>query len=123
MKKTLVGVLAAAAVLVTAGCSSGPSQEEQDNSAMATACKDRVLDSLKSPGTAQFGEMTVGPNTSTVPLRRETGEVVTLTHQVESWVDSQNSYGALIRGTFRCEMYMQEDGTAFASWNGVIDTK
>lgn len=56
-------------------------------------CKAAVLEELKAPATARFGSASYDP--------------------VQEWavigdVDAQNSYGALVRGTFGCKM----DGVA-----------
>jgi hypothetical protein len=64
------------------------------------AKKDAVL-LLKAPGTAQFAPFEQAKITPT--------SVDTMWH-VDAWVDSQNSFGALIRNRFSVEVMEMEQG-------------
>jgi len=87
--RKLVGLVAAAALLAV-GCAQDDSDPHGD---AFYACAEFMKQRLKSPATADF------PNyysdTSTV-----TGEGPT--YRVNSYVDSQNSFGANIRTGFTC---------------------
>lgn len=57
-----------------------------------SACRDAVKGKLKAPATAKFsGETTTGSGQSG-------------TYSVAGSVDSENSFGALIRSSFSCEV-------------------
>lgn len=58
-------------------------------------CKETVLRHLKAPATAEF--------TFTFTDAREAG----------GWVDSENSYGAMLRNGFVCEMHQGKARIAF----------
>lgn len=61
------------------------------------ACAEFVKDQLKSPATAEFSE------TSSSELGQERW-------RVEGAVDSENSFGAMIRNTYVCEVeYLGDD--------------
>lgn len=61
------------------------------NALLTSACKEAVLGVLKAPATAKFP-------TVTKPVYNPKGFV----YVISGKVDSQNSYGALVRGTFYC---------------------
>lgn len=119
MNKTFAAIAAISVALLAGGCTSSPNQTEQNEAAMIDACKDRILNELKSPGSAEFGEMKLESINEKITMNSGNGPEVTLTHHTESWVDSQNSFGALIRNTFKCDMFIQDDGTAYATWGGL----
>lgn len=60
-----------------------------------------VKDNLKSPSTAKFPDTTEKMNHIT-----ELGENE---YQINSWVDSQNSFGAMIRSNFSCKIIFDGD--------------
>lgn len=61
-------------------------------------CKKFVSAQLKSPSSAQFPE---GYSSYTESLGNDKFRVV-------AWVDSQNSYGAMLRTNFSCEVQYQQ---------------
>jgi len=79
-----------------------------DHQAAKAACQSFALRELKSPATARFeplGEAAAQPSTD----KRWIGK-----HDVWdsiSWVDSQNSYGALLRSDFSCSVQKSKNGT------------
>ncbi|TXG92225.1 hypothetical protein DW322_21240 [Rhodococcus rhodnii] len=89
---------------------------------MREACRDWILDQLTSPGSAQFGEMELTEKTREI-WNEDMTERLTFTHTVSSWVDSQNSFGALVRTNFGCDMrYDPETGKGDAIWR-ITDDK
>ncbi|OQM82001.1 hypothetical protein B0E55_01626 [Rhodococcus sp. 66b] len=104
MKKIFVASLAASAALVLAGCSNaaeGPSKEEQQTQQMADQCREKVTNRLKSPGSAEFGDLAFAA----------TPDGDHYSHIASGWVDSQNGFGALVRSTFDCKGIVKDDGT------------
>lgn len=105
MSKVAVGVgifvvLAVIGSLSDGDSSSGGSggggsyNRDVDSYGAEDTCKDAVKNSLKSPGTAKFHNLTTtgyGPWTTM-------GDV-----------DSENGFGALIRSTFTCETTLEGD--------------
>lgn len=65
-----------------------------DNTGAYVVCKDFVTDRLKAPSTAEFPSMYY----STIEKLTDT------TWRVKSYVDAQNSFGAMIRTNFICEV-------------------
>lgn len=66
---------------------------------LVPACRSKVKEFLKSPGTATFGgEITAG--TGGVGQR----------YTVTGWVDSQNGFGALVRNRYGCVAFRGETG-------------
>ncbi|MFD4932363.1 hypothetical protein ACFWMS_26435 [Peribacillus butanolivorans] len=104
MKKKFMGVLAVAGLVLT-GCGSseqsGPSAEEIAAQNMTKSCHEKVADKLKSPGTAQFGDVKIAEFDGSP-----------YTHLISGWVDAQNSFGALVRADYECKSYAKEDGEA-----------
>ena len=64
-------------------------------------CKTAVEQELKSPSTAKFKGMFDDPLSDVTSL--SSGR-----YRVESWVDAQNGFGAMIRSTFVCEIKFPE---------------
>lgn len=72
-------------------------RENRDESDYAlTACQAHVLDRLKAPASAKFPDR--------YNVKRSPHQV----YLIESYVDSQNSYGAMLRSGWRCKI--QFDG-------------
>lgn len=128
MKKMMTVMVAA--VLILAGCSGGsddatatpstslkvtsttvdPDLETQD---AYEACQGWISDRLKSPATAIF------PDLDDPKVRATEGEFYRLstptpTFKFESYVDSENGFGALIRTGWSCEVFRYGAG-----WNDV----
>ena len=120
MKRTAL-VLSAAGLLGLAACGGGeevaegspaptaaptsssfvpPTDEEKQETALA-ACQEDVRDRLKSPGSAVF------PAFEDVQFELSTPTTV----EVESYVDSQNSFGALLRSEWQCTARVYGDGS------------
>lgn len=99
--KTL-GILLAGLTLTacsTAGDSDtgGPRPDKEDGTMAEVMCEEFVKDQLKAPATAEFSHQ----------QHRETGEQ---RWDVTGTVDSENSFGALIRGSYRCDIrYLGKD--------------
>jgi hypothetical protein len=88
----VIGVLAIGGVV--SGASFGGGGDEDDDSGATAAgaqaaCQDRVKTLLKSPATAKFSDV------AAVPQGADTWKVT-------GAVDSENSFGALLRGSFTC---------------------
>lgn len=83
---------AAAAGLVLASMAVGCSTESDATRGIEaeSVCKDFVKDRLKSPGSAKFHTDNTGSGTA---------------FTVTGTVDSQNSFGALIRNNFTCRVH------------------
>ncbi|EOM77770.1 hypothetical protein [Rhodococcus rhodnii] len=111
-----------AALLITACGTASADDTEAEHEAMREACRDWILDQLTSPGSAQFGEMELTEKTREI-WNEDMTERLTFTHTVSSWVDSQNSFGALVRTNFGCDMrYDPETGKGDAIWR-ITDDK
>lgn len=88
MRIAFLGLL----VVLAAGCAEKPADE------LKRRTRDLVLENLKAPATAEFGEMKVRqPKDAPKDLWLVTGNV-----------DSQNSFGGLIRTGY--EVYWMVDG-------------
>lgn len=71
--------------------------KREDNSATAyKMAKDFVKDRLLTPGVAQW------PEASKTNVQRDVQSLSDQRYEVNSWVDSQNSFGALLRKKYRC---------------------
>lgn len=80
--------------LPVVGCSSssgGPEKDEADEWGAQAVCEEFVKDRLKSPSTADFSEEERLQMTDTVFV-------------VTGAVDSENSFGAMIRNDFTCKV-------------------
>lgn len=83
-------------VVLVISASFGGGSSSSDNSVEAQiACENRVKDALKSPSTADFDDEVTGSGPYTV-----TGTV-----------DSENSFGAMLRSDFRCTVKVTGDQT------------
>lgn len=114
------GYAAAAALLVAlTGCGStvdvaGPSTEELQKSAISK-CEDAVKDQLKSPSTATFSDMKAGDLRAMASAAGLTPTATPTITGSKPWtvtgkVDSENSFGAMLRSTVFCMMDLT-DGT------------
>ncbi|HET8885593.1 MAG TPA: hypothetical protein VFM70_04480 [Salinimicrobium sp.] len=61
-----------------------------------------VKQKLKSPSTAEFGSST-----------ERVTKLNDSTFMVRNYVDSQNSFGAMIRSEYACTLYFTNDATAY----------
>lgn len=77
--------------------SSGPSGPDQFTARVM--CEKFVKDRLKAPASAEFA-----PGSETHTLAKGKGA-----YKITSWVDSQNSFGAMIRTNYTCEVSYQGD--------------
>ncbi|MFT3871063.1 MAG: hypothetical protein QM714_00220 [Nocardioides sp.] len=87
-------------VLLIGGCFAWASVAGDDGDASGyakVACRDWVKDRLKSPSSAKFSDEVVEPNGET-------------RYEVTGSVDSENSFGAMIRNRYRC--LVEHDGEA-----------
>jgi hypothetical protein len=91
----LVIVLAAAALGLTA-CGDASVSDV----GVALACEALVKDKLRSPGTAEFGSIWDGENSTAT----DNGDG---TWHVEGQVDSQNGFGAMVRSVFTCTIEVE----------------
>lgn len=104
MNATMLGMrhLLAALVLPLAltGCSGVAAERELDaegKEAQAVCEEEFVADRLKAPASAKFSDQT----------RTHLGQG----HwRVNGTVDSENSFGAMIRGEYSCEIELSDDG-------------
>jgi len=89
------------------GSFSGPS--ESDISSMASIqCEFYVRDSLKSPSTAKFPSL----------LLSDVEKLENNMYYVGSYVDAQNSFGAIIRNKYYCKIkYIGGDRYMQSNWN------
>lgn len=125
MWKGCIAAASIAAVVVLSGCSSGSSSDPAATKTDAErVCKEWVKDKLKAPSTAKFsdvhshawGDETDRANAveagvempSDIPST-VTGYVVSVTGSV----DSQNSFGAMLRTTWTCAAALNGD-----NWSG-----
>lgn len=92
-----VVVIVVAAVVVGIGYFSGGSGPDEVSATIM--CEQFVERRLKSPSTAEFSQET----------QRKSGAGWTVTGAV----DSQNSFGAMVRNRFRCTVTPRADGEAW----------
>lgn len=96
--KALIAIIVFAIMLFCAGLLSmtgagGGDNSKDDHSSMAIVqCKNYVRDSLKSPSTARF------------PWTSDSQDLGNNTFIVRSYVDAQNSFGAVIRNNYYCKI-------------------
>lgn len=85
-------------VLLPAGCVymlSGDPDPKYANKTTALVCaKQKVREQLKSPSTAEFQP--------SIDMRVETAD--NLSYKIAGYVDSQNSFGAMVRTNFACDL-------------------
>ena len=103
----IVFILVILAVIIFAclmsRCGSDSSEPEVDKGDSIDAylvCQDFVSEGLKAPSTAEFASM------SDSTIRNTSGD----NWSVSSYVDAQNSFGAMIRTHFVCDLVYRGDG-------------
>ena len=69
--------------------------------AASAACQEKMLQLLKSPGSARFGD---------VKIYNDGGG----SYHISNWVDSQNGFGAMLRTRYTCRVET-DDGVAFTA--------
>jgi len=117
-KNTLIGLAVVVALLCVACLcfmvfwnSLGSGGEKNYKTAAYIQCQLHVQDRLKAPSTAKF------PASSTVNIQEMGGGVF----QVRSYVDAQNSFGAMIRTNYFCKVQFtgtpQDDEWNSRYWN------
>ncbi|WP_090187409.1 MULTISPECIES: hypothetical protein [unclassified Duganella] len=79
-----------------------------DHQAAKAACQDFALRELKSPATARFEPVAEAAAQLSTDKRWKGKPNV---WDSISWVDSQNSYGAMLRSDFSCVIQKNIDGT------------
>ncbi len=84
-------VLSVAAATLT-GCG-GSDEKALDKAGAGLVCEDFVDDRLKSPGSAEFSAQRIDV------IDPEKGR-----YDVTGVVDAENSFGALLRSNYRCEL-------------------
>jgi len=95
----IVIVIAVISIISSLGGDSEP-KPEHDEAAAAIRAQYYVQEQLKSPGSAKFA-----PGGQQMVLHLGDGRYL-----VEAWVDSQNSFGALIRTEYSCNLkYIGDD--------------
>jgi hypothetical protein len=82
-------------------------------------CKQAVLASLKAPSTAKFEDYHTGLVSVKKQIKNKMGEK-TIYYKVYGEVDSQNSYGAMIRSTFSCEFTSYANGSWYLDEIGIF---
>lgn len=87
---SVVGMVLGLAVVASMHEGAKPESLESQHTRAITACREFVTRELKAPATAKF------------PRDREMAVSGTNPFTVASSVDSQNSFGALIRSSFVC---------------------
>lgn len=101
----IVTVVVAVLVIggIVTGTSFGGSTDDEGPDAVGAqvACQDRVKTALKSPATAEFSGVKAVPQGGN-------------TWTVRGAVDSQNSFGALLRSTFTC-VAQSDDGETWTT--------
>ncbi|WP_424216363.1 hypothetical protein ACN20G_29945 (plasmid) [Streptomyces sp. BI20] len=114
-RSKLITVGGPAVVVVLAGAGFGTWYALSDDGDKPTSkqaishCEDYVRDKLKAPASAQFSpedETGVYPHT----LGPDEWK-----YEINGYVDSQNGFGAMIRGNYRC--LISTDGTGGDSWD------
>jgi hypothetical protein len=79
-----------------------------DHKNAKAACQNFALRQLKSPATAKFEPLSEAAAQPSTDKRWKGKQNV---WDSVSWVDSQNSYGALLRSEFSCSVQKMKDGT------------
>lgn len=99
-----MSLIGAAVIGLIIAMNTEPEPEPPDPwSAVERVCKSHVLDRLKSPSTAEFGEVDV--STSGPP------------YSVRGVVDAQNSFGASLRNSYSCVVTRGSSGWELVSFN------
>ncbi|MFD8648670.1 hypothetical protein [Streptomyces mirabilis] len=97
-RHTIAAALAAVCALVAlTACDdgSGDANNEMNKQGAAVMCQSFVKKELKSPGTAKFSGVT--ETTIKVLATKKPWK-----YKVNAWVDSQNSFGGVVRNPYVC---------------------
>lgn len=107
---TVLGMAAGVIYFFIQGQLSGPSSGEQNARYAYFHCQDLVKGRLKAPTSASF------PVYPALPTNLGDGGLVV----IRSYVDAQNSFGAMLRTNFRCKLqYTGGDAASGAAWKFV----
>lgn len=85
----------ALAALTACDTGSGSADSEMNKQGAAVMCQSFVKEKLKSPGTAKFS----GVTETTIKVL---GSKKPWKYRVNAWVDSQNSFGGVVRNPYVC---------------------
>jgi hypothetical protein len=99
----IAGIIFVIFICLVSRCSSDSSEPEVDKGDRIDAylvCQDFVSEDLKSPATAEFASM------SDSIIKNTSGD----SWSVTSYVDAQNSFGAMLRMYFVCDLTYRGDG-------------
>jgi len=108
MRRT-TALLGLSATLLLVSCGGEPSPAELEASA-ETACKAWVREQLKAPSTAEFADLsTVNAQADFTEQDVYDGLIDKSMYTVEGSVDSENSFGAMLRASFVCETRHTEE--------------
>jgi hypothetical protein len=107
MKKILLKTILLLCILILSGCTTQETTEKkvrpEDLFSTAWVCaKYEVLDKLKTPSVAEFQSY---PDANI--------NITNGYYYVNSYVDSQNSFGAMIRTNFICKITNPKNGTGY----------
>lgn len=105
MKKVIISSVVIV-VLVSAGIGAWLFLKPSETDKLFEQCKEKVLARLVSPMTAVFGEY------SHTPRHIKTYEHSDSKFDIEGFnfaIDSQNTFGAMIRSDWYCQIYYKED--------------
>jgi hypothetical protein len=121
-KKTLscifipLGIVVIIIIIITVMCAIGDSSgstkttKEKDLSVEAYVASQQYCESLlKAPSTAKFPNLATGEPKVT--------KLSTNKYEVISYVDSENSFGAMIRNNYRCVVVLSEDSYRIEEFN------
>lgn len=92
--KRFIFSIAIMSALILGGCSDEEADAEQFKIAAFLHCQDAVKKRLKAPSTAKFPRYERGIVYANVGMR----------YTVNSYVDSQNGFGAMLRTNYTCEL-------------------
>ena len=115
MKKVFATFLVAFALLNLYGCSSSDTDPEDNfNKILAYNYATKfVKQSLKSPSTAEF------PGTD--EKLRQVKHLGDFRYQINSWVDSQNGFGAMVRSGFECIVKIDKENSTYMNEKLIIN--
>lgn len=91
----VLGGLVIVVILAISAAFGGGSSTADDSVEAQIACENRIKDALKSPSTADFDDDVSGTGPYTV----------------SGTVDSENSFGAMLRSSFQCTVKVTDDKT------------
>ncbi len=109
----VVVAICIALILVLPDKNDSDSSQEPDGFDAWYKCKNTVLSHLKAPSTADFKRFSDGD--ANVTLRNED----TLYFDIDVTVDAQNSYGAMLRQNYDCQVIFEY--TIGEEWVGWVE--